>query len=80
MASIMVTLCILAIVLAVSRGLIGYETPQMAFFSIFLGGGVAYSMWNLVDIRIGDVFQIKTNMAPNQTSGMATPVMCISPT
>ena len=77
MISAMVALCIIAIILIASRYMLGCETGQMAILSIALGGGVAYGMWNLVDIKMGDVFQIINNMAINSTGEKTTPVMCI---
>lgn len=75
MISVMFALCIVAIILGVSRYMLGCETVAMTIVSILLGGSIAYITWNLADIRMGDVFQIKNNMTQTNTS---KPVMCVA--
>jgi hypothetical protein len=79
MISAMFALCIIAIILGVSRYMLGCETIAMTFVSLVLGGGVAYGMWNLADIRMVDVYQIKNNMTNlnNLQDGKPTPVLCV---
>lgn len=80
MISAMVAICIIAIILGVSRSMIGCEplNKPMPYLSLALGIGVAYGMWNLVDIKMGDVFQIVNNMANVTSTGeTTTPVMCV---
>jgi hypothetical protein len=78
MISAMVAICIIAIILGVSRYILGCETYLMTALSLTLGIGVAYGMWNLVDLKLGDVFQIVNNMANVGSTGEATtPVLCV---
>jgi len=84
MISIMISLCIVGLILFVSRFYIGYETIIMGLLSLGLGGGTAYGMWNLVslnerDLRMGDIFQIRNNMAGTNLSQQIKPVMCVAP-
>jgi len=56
----------------------------MGLLSLGLGGGTAYGMWNLVslnerDLRMGDIFQIRNNMAGTNLSQQIKPVMCVAP-
>jgi len=79
MISTMVGLFFVALILLVYRINLGCEGKVMGVLSIALGGGVAYSMWSLVDIKMGDVFQIKNNMVNTSATGQTTPVMCVAP-
>lgn len=79
MISAMVAICIIAVILGVSRRMLGCETKLMAVLSLALGIGVAYGIWNLVDIKMGDVFQIVNNMANVSSTNTTTPVLCVPP-
>jgi len=78
MISAMMAMVIVAIILGTSRYMLGCEPIIMTLLSLSLGVGVAYGMWNLVDIKMGDVFQIVNNMAYiNSSGGATTPVLCV---
>jgi hypothetical protein len=84
MLSIMVSLSIVGLILLGSRIALGCETKLMGLLSLVLGAGVASAMWNLVslggkDIRMGDVFQVRNNMANTGLSKEINPVMCVAP-
>jgi hypothetical protein len=84
MISIMVSLSIIGLILLGSRVMLGCETKLMGVLSLALGAGTAYGMWNLVslngnDIRMGDIFQVRNNMANTGLVNELNPVMCVAP-
>ena len=84
MISIMVSVLIIGLILLASRIKLGCETILMGVLSVVLGTGVASAMWNLVtlggkDLRMGDVFQVRNNMANTGLSKEINPVMCVAP-
>jgi hypothetical protein len=78
MISVMVSLVIVAIILMGLRMNLGCEQWWMGILSVAVGGSLASGMWNLVDLRMGDVFQIELNKTSSSTTGKTTPVVCVA--
>lgn len=84
--SCMTALVVFTIFLFISKGMLDKLPALMWILSLGAGGGIGYAMWNLVssrgtDLRVGDVFQIRNNLAPSGyvQGAMTTPVVCKAP-
>jgi len=84
MISCMIAVTLIVLVLLIMRRNIGNEKWWMWLYSLGIGGFAGWGIWNLVtqggnDLRWGDLFQIRLNLAPPFTatdpSGQTT-VLC----
>jgi len=78
MISVMVSLVLVALLLIAIRMNLGCEGWVMGLLSTGVGSGLALGMWNLVDLRMGDVFQIENNKMASSSTGKTTPIICVT--
>ena len=78
MISAMVSLVFVALILVAIRMNLGCEQWWMGILSVSVGVSFAFGMWNLVDLRMGDVFQIELNKTSSGPIGKTTPVVCVA--
>jgi hypothetical protein len=78
MISAMVSLVFVAVLLIAIRMNLGCEGWILGPLSMIVGGTLAFGIWNLVDLRMGDVFQIEINKTSSSSTGKTTPVVCVA--
>jgi hypothetical protein len=78
MISAMVSLVLVAVLLIAIRMNLGCEGKLTGPLSMAVGASLAFGMWNLVDLRMGDVFQIEINKTSASSTGKTTPVLCVA--
>lgn len=78
MISVMISLVSVAVLLIAIRMNLGCEGWITGPLSMAVGASLAFGMWNLVDLRMGDVFQIELNKTSSGPIGKTTPVVCVA--